>query len=158
MHFPNRPKNVFQNLNKLSPNLCKILLKPSQNHPQSFPNRWKFEFWPPNSPKSKTNYHFSRMEHLWDAILTPKASQGRPQSLPEGAKMHPKTGKNRCEKTSRFRAGFYHCFGEVFGSFFHEFSKRNHAQSVKNDNLKNAMKHWPWRQNQGLALITKNEN
>ena len=43
---------------------------------------------------------------LLHAILTPKASQGRPQSLPEGPKMHPKTGKDRCEKTSRFRAGF----------------------------------------------------
>ena len=95
---------------------------------------------------------------LLDAILTPKASQGRPQSLPEGSKMHPKTGKDRCEKTSRFQAGFCHCFGEVLGSFFDEFSKRNHTQSVKNDNPKNAMKHWPWRQNQGLALITKIKN
>ena len=95
---------------------------------------------------------------LLDAILTPKASQGRPQSLPEDPKMHPKTGKDRCEKTSRFWTGFYHCFGEVFSSFVDEFSMQNHAQSVKNDNLKNAMKHWPWRQNQGLALITKNKD
>ena len=136
MHSPNRPKKFFQNLRKLSPNPCKILVKPSQNHPQSFPNWWKFEFWLPNSPKSKKNCLSSMFASLLDAILTPKASQGRPQSLPEGPKMHPKTRKDLCEKTSRFRAGFYHCFGEVFGSFFHEFSKRNHAQSVKNDNLK----------------------
>ena len=158
MHFPNHPTNIFQSLRKLSPNPRKILLKPSQNHPQSFPNRWKFEFWSPNSPKSKKNCLGSMCPSLLDVILTPKASQGRPKSLPEGSKMHPKTRKDLCEKTSRFRAGFYHCFGEVFGSFFHEISKRNHAQSVKNDNLKNAMKHWPWRQNQGLALITKNKD
>ena len=59
---------------------------------------------------------------LLDAILTPKASQGRPQSLPEGAKMQPKTGTNRCEKTSSLGAEFYHYVGEIFGSFFDEFS------------------------------------
>ena len=44
---------------------------------------------------------------LSDAILTPKASQERPKSLPEASKMHPKTQNIDVKKQVVFRLDFF---------------------------------------------------
>ena len=154
MYFPKPPKIIT----KFSQNPAKILPKPSQNAPKNTPNQWKFQFWSPKWPKRKKNCLPSMLPWLLDAILAPKASPVRPKSVPKAPKIYPKTWKNQHQKTCRFWTCFFHCFGEVLGSVWDEFLKPKRVQTANDNNLKNAIKHRPWRQNQGLALTTKDQN
>ena len=84
------------------------------------------------------------------------------QSVPSEAQERPKSSQNISQnvkkstsKNMSFWTCFFHCFGEVSGSVWDEFLKPKRVQTANDNNLKNAIKHRPWRQNQGLALTTK---
>ena len=78
---------------------------------------------------------------ILDAQSLPREAQEPPKSCQNGAK----NAKKRCLKTSRFQTRFFNGLEVVFGGFWGDFLKPKRVQTVKDENLKNAIKHWPWR-------------
>ena len=95
---------------------------------------------------------------LLDAILDAQGLPREAQEAPNFSKMEPKTRKNACRKTSRFYIRFFHGLDVIFDGFLYDFLKQKRAQTTKSETAAKAIKHWPWRQNQGSALTTINQN
>ena len=80
------------------------------------------------------------MASLLNSILARKSPKGCPK-LP---KYIPKYEKIHITNKS-FLDMVFHCFGNDLGSVLDEFVKWKRAQTANDNNVKNAMKHWPWR-------------
>ena len=152
---------IFKPSQNPSPNLPKPIPNLPKTLPKSYPNPSKSKEVASAATKTRKVFKEAPLnvrKALGAHFGGPKPPKRGPrgsQNLQNGAQNVKKSKlKNKSFSDSIFSSIFY----VFWWFFFDDCLKQKCIQTAKSETAGKAIKHWPWRENQGSALTTINSN